>query len=104
MCGFWLLLKFHDAGFRFNAGMALSEMMRPGETLPTPSATPSAICTVGYAPRDHNTIIATLLAQGAPLECRIVAITLDAEPWKMIEAEIRLVRNGDAAPPSKSST
>ena len=45
---------------------------------------------VGYVPRDHNTIIATLLAQGAPLECRIVAITLDAEPWKMIEAEVRL--------------
>ena len=45
---------------------------------------------VGYVPREHNTIIATLLSQGAPLECRIVGINLDAEPWQMFEAEIRM--------------
>jgi len=42
---------------------------------------------VSYVPREHNTIVATLLAQDAPLECRIVAIRLEAEPWEMIEAE-----------------
>lgn len=31
--GFYLLLKFHVAGFRFHTGMALSEMMRPGDKM-----------------------------------------------------------------------
>src|ERR1017187_2829611 len=98
-------MKFHVAGFRFHTGMALSEMMRPCDTLalvaePDNPHDPRAVrldfgdMHVGYVPRDHNTIIATLLAQGAPLECRIVAITLEAEPWKMIEAEIRITRSG----------
>ena len=83
--------------------MALSEMMRPGDELslvaePDNEHDARAIrldfgdMHVGYMPRDHNTIITTLLALGAPLECKIVGIRLDADPWKMIEAEISLVR------------
>lgn len=30
---FWLLLEFHVAELRFYTGIALSEMMRPGDTL-----------------------------------------------------------------------
>ena len=37
---------------------------------------------------ENSSDIATLLAQGAPLECKIVGVRLEAEPWEMIEAEI----------------
>ena len=79
--------------------MALFEMMQPGYTLRrwrnlttntilVPSGSIFDDIHVGLC-RATTTIIAARLAQGAPLECRIVSITVDAELLMKIKIEFR---------------
>ena len=86
----FLLLKFFVAGFCFHTGMALSEMMRRSDVLslvaePKNEHDPRAVrfdfgdMYVGYVPRDHNTIIAALQAQGEPFKRKIVGVHFQAE-------------------------
>ena len=100
----WRLLNFPVAGFDYHVGKTLIGTMQPGESL-TLVAEPDNTYDrravrleyrgekIGYVPRKHNTVIAALLAQNAPLECNITAINPEPGAWNAVDAEIRQVQH-----------
>jgi len=92
------LERFHVAGFRYYDGPRLVAQLRPGDRLllraePENPHDARAVEVylgqdkLGYVPRRRNATLSRLLAQGAHVEGCVRAVDLDAEPWRMVEAE-----------------
>lgn len=65
----------------------------PGVPERVPPCSPCGIpsgsgCKIGYLPRIHNHVIATLLDQSAPLHCRITAIHKEKPYWAKVDIEV----------------
>ncbi len=95
------LERFCIAGFRYYEGPGLVTRLRSGDPLilraePDNPHDPRAVAVycgrhkLGYVPRRKNAVLSRLLAQGATVEGRVLAVRPEAEPWEMVEAEAAL--------------
>jgi hypothetical protein len=92
---------FPVAGFRFHDGPALLERIRPGmalELVPEPENPhdPRAIRVevyghhIGYVPRSDNGPLGRLLAQGAPLQARVLSVKREGESWDAVRVAVSM--------------
>lgn len=98
----YALDEFYVAGFRYHEGPRLVSRLAPGEMLelvaePDNPHDPNAVriswrgAKLGYVPRAINGHITRLLAQEAPIECRVTHVVREAEPWRTLRVAVTLV-------------
>jgi hypothetical protein len=95
-----LVLRAAVRGHRYHAGPRVLHRLAPGDALhlvrePLNAYDENAVAVhwngaqLGYLPREHNQVVATLLDQGVPLEARLVQVDA-GEAWEPCEVEVRL--------------
>jgi len=93
--------RFFIAGFRFHEGPGMIGRMRAGDRLslraePDNPYDGGAVRMefagrhMGYVPRSQNAVVGRLLAQRAPVSCRILALDPTAEPWRAVQVAVAM--------------
>lgn len=95
-----VLLRAAVRGHRYHDGPRVVHQLAPGDALrlvrePENEHDDQAVAVhwgraqLGYLPREHNHVVATLLEQGVPLEAHLVKVDA-AHAWEPCELEVRL--------------
>ena len=101
-----IMQSFFIAGFQYHDGALALKKLKPGKKLelivePDNPHDPDAVAIyrkgvhLGYVPGDSNAALAQLLRFGHAnvLECRIMQVDKEADPWKQVRVGIYVADN-----------
>ena len=99
----FLLNQFSIAGFQFYDGESIIDKLKKGDLLkliaePKNPFDEYAVMVkyqdkqIGYIPRSDNRHISRMLVQGIQLDCKIVSIQPEEDPWQKIQVAVYLIK------------